>query len=186
MILIWTFRILVLVAGPLLGLLQTFPSWKGAMIGCLAALIIIGCEISLANVPLVQIVLGLLGAVLGIIAGGLVDFAVDQLGSEAAHSFWTNYSFVVKVMMAYLGLVLIVRKFPELDTLDEKLLANWTAKRGENLYILDTSALIDGRIADILKVRFIPRGTLVVPQFVLEELQKVADDPDNQKRIRGR
>jgi uncharacterized protein YacL len=156
------------------------------LIGLLVAIVVVGTEISLAQIPLVQIVMGLLGAVLGIIAGGLLDFIMDQLGAGTLRNFWSEYSLLVKVLLGYLGLVLMVRKFPELDTLDEKLLSNWAAQRGEHLFVLDSSALVDGRIVDILKTRFIGSGTLIVSQFVLDELQKLADDADNQKRIRGR
>src|SRR5205823_11715000 len=51
--------------------------------------------------------------------------------------------------------------------------------------ILDTSVIIDGRIADVAETGFLG-GTLVIPQFVLRELQQVADSPDSSKRQRGR
>jgi len=58
-------------------------------------------------------------------------------------------------------------------------------RRGEPLVVVDTSALIDGRIADIAEAGFL-QGTLVVPRVVLEELQKIADSPDTMRRARGR
>jgi uncharacterized protein YacL len=68
----------------------------------------------------------------------------------------------------------------------ESLRAAWTgAAREHNFKILDTSAIIDGRIADVCETGFVD-GTLVVPQFVLRELQSVADSPDSLKRNRGR
>ncbi len=51
--------------------------------------------------------------------------------------------------------------------------------------ILDTSVIIDGRIADICQTKFL-EGTIVIPQFVLEELQHIADSSDALKRNRGR
>ena len=51
--------------------------------------------------------------------------------------------------------------------------------------LLDTSVIIDGRIIDILKTGFL-EGRLIVPNFVLEELQKLADSSDNLKRAKGR
>jgi uncharacterized protein YacL len=56
---------------------------------------------------------------------------------------------------------------------------------GHDVRILDTSVIIDGRIADICDAGFI-QGTLLVPRFVLEELQYIADSPDSLKRSRGR
>ncbi len=55
----------------------------------------------------------------------------------------------------------------------------------ESLKILDTSVIIDGRIADIIDTKFI-EGVLIVPKFVLDELQQIADSPDSVKRARGR
>jgi len=57
--------------------------------------------------------------------------------------------------------------------------------RGENAKILDTSVIIDGRIADIVETGFV-EGPLVIPQFVLSELQHIADSSDSLKRTRGR
>ncbi|MBI4669985.1 MAG: TRAM domain-containing protein [Elusimicrobia bacterium] len=186
MVLIWIFRVLVLALGPAIGFSQAVPPWKGAIVGLCISILIIGFEILLAEVPLTQIVLGLLGAVLGIIAGGLLDFVVQQLGQQAIREFWGNFALLIKVLLAYLGLVLVVRKFPELDTVDQKLLASWAKKRGQNLLLLDTSALIDGRICDLLKTRFWSDGSLVIARCVLDELQRLSDEQDNQKRIRGR
>lgn len=59
----------------------------------------------------------------------------------------------------------------------EESLAHWK--------ILDTSVIIDGRIADICQTKFL-EGTIVIPQFVLEELQHIADSSDALKRNRGR
>jgi uncharacterized protein YacL len=59
------------------------------------------------------------------------------------------------------------------------------ARRGEPRIVVDTSAIIDGRIADIVESGFL-YGTLIVPRFVLEELQKVADSADTLRRNRGR
>jgi uncharacterized protein YacL len=60
-----------------------------------------------------------------------------------------------------------------------------SARRGEPHIVVDTSAVIDGRIADILESGFL-YGTLIVPRFVLDELQKIADSPDTLRRNRGR
>jgi uncharacterized protein YacL len=58
-------------------------------------------------------------------------------------------------------------------------------QRGEPRVVVDTSAIIDGRIADIAEAGFV-QGTLVVPRVVLEELQRIADSPDTMRRARGR
>jgi uncharacterized protein YacL len=55
----------------------------------------------------------------------------------------------------------------------------------ENLKILDTSVIIDGRIADVCETGFL-EGIFILPQFILQELQHIADSPDPMKRARGR
>lgn len=95
----------------------------------------------------------------------------------------------VAAVLAYAGMNIAVRKQDEIgewfrnrrhaEPLPE------SRPRNEEYKILDTSVIIDGRIADICKTGFI-EGTLVIPEFVLEELQHIADSSDLLKRNRGR
>jgi len=78
-----------------------------------------------------------------------------------------------------------VLKKSELDKLDKDILIKGSGKKSQDVKVLDTSAIIDGRIADVCETKFLS-GILVVPQFILQELQAVADSSDDQKRIRGR
>jgi uncharacterized protein YacL len=90
----------------------------------------------------------------------------------------------VLLLLPYLGLVLGGRKGEWLEPV--RLLSLFRAAGPERRYkILDTSVIIDGRIADICDSGFMD-GTLVIPQFVLKELQLVADSADSMKRNRGR
>jgi uncharacterized protein YacL len=93
----------------------------------------------------------------------------------------------VLVAFAYLGLVLGSKKAGELylETIGERVIAKPATAPPESLKLLDTSVLIDGRIADICEAQFVD-GVLIVPQFVLHELQLVADSGDALKRQRGR
>ena len=87
-------------------------------------------------------------------------------------------------MLPYLGLVLGARKGEWLEP--SKFASLFRDARPQKRYrILDTSVIIDGRVADIVETGFLD-GTLVVPQFVLKELQDVADSSDPLKRNRGR
>ena len=87
-------------------------------------------------------------------------------------------------MLPYLGLMLGARKGEWLEP--AKFVSLFKDARPQKRYkILDTSVIIDGRVADIVETGFLD-GTLVVPQFVLKELQFVADSSDPLKRNRGR
>ncbi|MGE3277978.1 MAG: PIN/TRAM domain-containing protein [Vicinamibacterales bacterium] len=128
--------------------------------------------------------------VLGALIGGAVGLAIAQ-GIGAA-LFWADVSnervaflhgFVL-LLLTYLGLVMGAQKGEWLEP--ARLMTLFRAAGPERRYkILDTSVIIDGRIADICEAGFMD-GTLVIPQFVLKELQLVADSADSMKRNRGR
>ena len=86
--------------------------------------------------------------------------------------------------MAYIGLMVGAAKGDYLDLSALGGIFSDKASR-RDLKILDTSVIIDGRIADVAETGFLT-GTLVIPQFILRELQQVADSPDSSKRQRGR
>ncbi len=127
-----------------------------------------------------------LGALLGCGIGLLVARAV------AATLFWANFSdgrvafldTFLLIALAYLGLVIGARQGEWLEP--ARLAALFRGAGPERRYkIFDTSVIIDGRIADVCEAGFID-GTVVIPQFVLKELQMVADSSDSLKRNRGR
>ena len=127
-----------------------------------------------------------LGALLGCAIGLLIARAIT------AGLFWADSadarikfldSFIL-IVLPYLGLVVGGKHGEWLEP--ARLVALFRADGAEQRYkILDTSVIIDGRIADVCETGFLD-GTLVVPQFVLKELQLVADSSDSLKRNRGR
>ncbi len=122
---------------------------------------------------LVGSVTGLLGAhlVWGVIAG------LDLVAQHFIHS-------VLIVFLIYMGVVIGARRGEWFEP--ARIVAAFKdASRLHQYKVLDTSVIIDGRIADICETGFLD-GTLVVPQFVLRELQQVADSSDSMKRNRGR
>lgn len=128
----------------------------------------------------------MLGAFIGGAAGLLLAKGIS------AALFWVDHgdqrvaflhSFILLVF-PYLGLVIGARKGEWLEP--SRLISLFRNAGPERHYkILDTSVIIDGRVADLCETGFID-GTLVVPQFVLKELQLVADSSDSMKRNRGR
>jgi uncharacterized protein YacL len=129
-------------------------------------------------------------ALLGALVGGAIGLALAK--TIGAALFWADtadprvvflHSFVLLVF-PYLGLVMGARKREWLEP--ARLVALFRDTGPQKRYrILDTSVIIDGRIADICETGFMD-GTLVVPQFVLKELQLVADSSDTLRRNRGR
>ena len=91
----------------------------------------------------------------------------------------------IYLAFGYLGMMLAIRSNKEDFSLIIPFVRFAPQRAAERLLLLDTSAVIDGRIADLADVRF-AEGTIVVPRFVLMELQQIADSSDPIKRARGR
>ena len=127
---------------------------------------------------------------LGALIGGAIGLGLSKTISAAL--FWTDasdsrvvfvHSFILLVF-PYLGIVMGARKGEWLQP--QRLVSLFRDAGPQKRYrILDTSVIIDGRIADVCETGFLD-GTLVIPQFVLKELQLVADSADSLKRNRGR
>lgn len=131
---------------------------------------------------------GLTGLVVGLLIAALLAFPISLLPNP----FGSVLPFVGVVLLGYLGVSLFVMRQGDIMSLLSAL-----GGRGENggsssswtnlnrTILLDTSVIIDGRVSDIAKTGFLP-GTLLIPRFVLNELQYIADSPDGLRRQRGR
>src|SRR6266478_471211 len=154
-----------------------------AGVGFLIALVVLLAELRLRRVALSGLLGGAFGAVLGVFAALLVTLVISRTDEpEPTKSF---LEFSALFAFGYLGLVLGSRRGGEVhvDALD-----GFFGKKSvpaESVKLLDTSVLIDGRIVDICEAQFL-EGVLGVPQFVLHELQMVADSSEALKRQRGR
>ncbi|GIP41524.1 putative PIN and TRAM-domain containing protein YacL [Paenibacillus sp. J31TS4] len=140
-------------------------------------------EEELANVPAQDLLSSLLGLVAGLVVAALLFPALNKwaLGGALLPVAVTLLLGVAGSRFGYAKRDELAALFPALQAKDG---ANGQ-KLSEEHKILDTSVIIDGRIADICKTGFI-EGTLVIPEFVLEELQHIADSSDLLKRNRGR
>jgi len=175
---------MIIIAGPVIGWFQISKDEKGILIGVAVALAVIFVEILIEMIPLDSIVAGGLGAILGLIAAKLLDYSIFLMEDAKLDSFMKTYSILIKMVLAYLGFIIAIRKKEELSLLDKDIHLT-SKKRQEDLKILDTSAIIDGRILDIIETNFVT-GVIVVPEFVVSELQTLADSSDSTKRQRGR
>ncbi|HAX61614.1 MAG TPA: PIN domain nuclease [Elusimicrobia bacterium] len=175
---------MIIIAGPVIGWFQISKDAKGILIGVAVALAVIFVEILIEMIPLDSIVAGGLGAILGLIAAKLLDYSIFLMEDAKLDSFMKTYSILIKMVLAYLGFIIAIRKKEELSLLDKDIHLS-SKRRQEDLKILDSSAIIDGRILDIIETNFVT-GVIVVPEFVVAELQTLADSSDSTKRQRGR
>ena len=156
-----------------------FDAGIGALIG--AAIVVF--EWKLRTVSLKRLIGAAIGSFLGICGAYL--FALVIRNSVPVGQTQSFLQILVMLLMAYVGLIIGGNKG---DLLNLAALGGVFGgeKQGKKAYkILDTSVIIDGRIADIAETGFLD-GIIVTPQFVLRELQLVADSADSLKRNRGR
>ena len=167
------------------GLLQPFglSRQSAAVAGLVLSIAVILFELRLRAVSLKRLIGAAIGSVLGILGAYLFSLVIRN--SIPAGSTQSFLQLLVMLLMAYVGLVIGANKG---DLLNLSALGGVFGgeKQGKRSYkILDTSVIIDGRIADIAETGFLD-GIIVIPQFVLRELQLVADSADSLKRNRGR
>jgi uncharacterized protein YacL len=154
-----------------------------AAVGVLIGIAIVIFEWRLRLVSLKRLIGAAVGSVLGIFGAYL--FALVIRNSIPPGNTQSFLQIMVMLLMAYVGLAVGANKG---DLLNLSALGGIFGgeKQGKKSYkILDTSVIIDGRIADIAETGFLD-GIIVIPQFVLRELQLVADSADSLKRNRGR
>jgi len=159
------------------------PRWENAGLGAIIGASIVLFEWKLRTVSLKRLIGAAIGSILGICGAYL--FALVIRGSVPQGHMQSFLQILVMLLMAYVGLTVGGNKG---DLLNLAALGGIFGgeKQGKKSYkILDTSVIIDGRIADIAETGFLD-GVIVTPQFVLRELQLVADSADSLKRNRGR
>jgi uncharacterized protein YacL len=121
------------------------------------------------------------GSILGILGAALISMIIGRMDFEDPHTA-TFIQILVLIVMTYVGLLAGASKGEHLAALGGVFSEGVSRKSTK---VLDTSVIIDGRVADICKTGFL-EGTLIVPHFVLRELQQIADSADSAKRNRGR
>lgn len=155
----------------------------GAGAGAMVAILSILIEESVKRVSFRSLCGGAFGLIVGfVVAKLLADAFLVEILTESRISlaaYLVTYS-----ILGYIGLKLGLKKGGEFSFASLKG-SSKLASATENPKILDTSVIIDGRVADICETGFI-EGTFVIPQFVLHELQHVADSADSIKRTRGK
>lgn len=147
-------------------------------------------EERLLGIPIMDLLFGTVGLIVGLSIAFLVSF---WLGNSEIPFVSSVLPTVLFVLLGYLGFQVGFQKREEVIQSFQLVKTTVPKKKGMeehevdgSLYkILDTSVIIDGRIADIAETGFL-EGILVVPQFVLTELQHIADSSDTLKRTKGR
>ena len=158
--------------------------WQAGLMGLLFGGAILVFEVRLRRVSLKRLLGGACGSLLGIVGALLMGLVLNLSGSfERPTTAFLQVALLL--LMTYVGLVVGAAKGDLLNLAALGGLFGAEKSSRKACKILDTSVIIDGRIADICETSFLD-GVLVIPQFVLRELQLVADSSDSLKRNRGR
>ncbi len=153
----------------------------GFIAGLLIAFFVIKVEQDIRKVSLRIILGGVVGMIIGLIIAFLLAYGLTFVSNIKQNQEVAPWIYALLTgIMGYLGLVLGSKKIEEFN-----IFGFGQAKEPDEARVLDTSVIIDGRIADVCDTGFI-EGTLMVPRFVLDELQYIADSSDSLKRSRGR
>jgi len=161
---------------PLLISVRAAP-FLGIIIGLAAGLFIIVAEVILERNSIETLAASVLGLIVGLVAGNLTAFAVSRIVDGAPYILYA----IIVLAFGYLGTVIAVVKRQQIS-----FITRISSRGGQDTKnVLDTSVIIDGRIMDILNTGFLS-GELIVPRFVLNELQLIADSNNPLKRTRGR
>jgi len=173
---------LLAIAGYFMKPFRAPDPFSGMAAGAALGGVIIFLESRIKSVSPKILIGSLIGLVFGIILAIFLSFLIGKLAPAGqTNQFLQLFSFIFFI---YIGIHLGSKKA---DWFEPATLMALFGEKGEkkSYKILDTSVIIDGRIADLTETGFI-EGTIVVPQFVLRELQHIADSPDSLKRNRGR
>ena len=141
---------------------------------------------SMSTMPPERLIAVIFGLFLGLLAAALVSLPLALLGPP----FQQILPIIAAIVFSYLGIVILSARQKDFRNFFGGIRqsggqANYQSYGDEYYILLDTSVIIDGRILDISKTGFI-RGTLLIPNFILMELQHIADSPDPLRRGRGR
>ena len=142
----------------------------------------------LSKLPAVVLFPAILGLIVGLVVALLISYLINGIMGTAFGNFAGLINVIIYIICVYLGVRIFVRHRPQ------SLIALFNRKSREDEQesvgtakpkLLDTSVIIDGRIFDICQTGII-EGTIVIPEFILDELRHIADSSEDLKRNRGR
>jgi uncharacterized protein YacL len=178
-------RILFVLGSMVIGYQAALPGGSGFMgiaIGALAAIVMILIEAGLRKVSVSGLSSAVFGLILGLIMAKLVGDAFSLAPMDV--NVLSRIRVGLTLIFCYLGMVMALRGKDEFNIIIPYVRLR-RQDQSLDVILLDTSAIIDGRIVDICKTRFLG-GKVIIPKFVLRELQQIADSTDPIKRQRGR
>lgn len=156
--------------------------WVGFLAGLLFAGVLIVIEMGVHRVSVRGLSTAVFGLLIGLLLAWLVSGVINLIPMDG--TIRASLRLVFTLIFCYLGMIMALRGRDEFNVVIPYVRLS-RQDQNEEIILLDTSVIIDGRIADICQTKFV-EGRLVVPRFVLRELQRIADASDPMRRNRGR
>lgn len=168
--------------GSLIGDFSLRSGLVGALSGFFGSLFVIFIELKSQRVSVRNLSAAVFGLVFGFFMAWILTLVVKLIPMD--ERIYSSINIILILIFCYLGMIIAMRGKDEFNLIIPYVRFSREDQKDE-IIILDTSVIIDGRILDIAATRFI-EGRFIVPRFVLRELQQVADSQDTLKRNRGR
>jgi len=173
---IWIFRFFTLAAFPLLVYQYISKDWVHVLAGLLCGAIVLAGEVLFKRMRLIKIMIGCTGFMIGFVMFILCESALNAFGGSDMRSFWEQYYQQVQAGFLLFGVLTALFKSRDLEGL---------SYTGHHLKVADITSLIDGRIVDLCEINFLS-GVIVLPVFVMDELNKMVSSKDPLERAKGR
>lgn len=157
--------------------------WMYTFIGGWIATIAVIAERGLTKVSVKKLISGAIGLAIGLVIANLIAYPLLLITSLKEFSPWILLA--MNLACASVGLTVGIKRGEDVFDFFPHLTGREASIRENGYKILDTSVIIDGRVAEICETNFI-EGVLVIPQFVLTEVQQIADSASSTKRARGK
>jgi len=168
--------------GSLLGNFAVAYAVAGAGVGFFGSLLVILLELKLKKLSVRNLSAAVFGLIFGFFMAWILTLVVRLIPMD--EKIYSAFNIIFILIFCYLGMIIAMRGKDEFNLIIPYVRFSRQEQK-DDIIILDTSVVIDGRVVDIIKTGFI-EGRLVVPRFVLRELQQIADSHDALKRNRGR
>lgn len=168
--------------GSLLGGFTATAAYIGAVAAFFGSLGIILLEIGMRRFSIRNLSAAVFGLIFGFFMAWIITSVLRLIPMSI--ELFASFQIILIIVFCYLGMIIAMRGKDEFNLIIPYVKFVRQDKK-EDIILLDTSVIIDGRVADILQTRFV-EGRLVIPRFVLKELQQIADSQDSLKRNRGR
>jgi len=168
--------------GTIIGNYDIVYSIAGSIVGFFASFLVILLEIRLRKFSVRNLSAAVFGLIFGFFMAWILTLVIKLIPMD--EKLYSSINIVFILVFCYLGMVIAMRGKDEFNIIIPYVRFTRQEQK-DDIIILDTSVIIDGRIVDMAQTRFM-EGRFVVPRFVLRELQQIADSRDALKRNRGR